>query len=186
MPTLTMPIHMPADVLEALGEFSGHFWSDSFALEPIICDAIRTYIKPAPAAQQQPAPPSEAGYLWKEVFLPEGTWLRACFGRQPYFAVVEGAEIKYGEYAVSPSCFANLYGSGNRNAWKSIWLRLPGSDEWLLADVCRSARKAAIARLHGNGAPAALPGSDTQRKPGSGRSARRRKRRAAKNIPGNP
>jgi hypothetical protein len=58
---------------------------------------------------------------------------------------------------MSPSRFANLQGSGNRNAWKAIWLRLPGSDEWLLADVCRSARKAAIARLPGGGAQAERP-----------------------------
>ncbi|MQA40540.1 hypothetical protein, partial [Rugamonas aquatica] len=100
-----------------------------------------------PPPPQQPAELSEAGYQWKEVFLPEGTRLRASFGRQQYFATVAGAEIKYGKHAVSPSCFANLQGSGNRNAWKAIWLRLPGSDAWLLADVCRAARKAAIARL---------------------------------------
>jgi len=45
---------------------------------------------------------------------------------------------------MSPSQFANLRGSGNRNAWKAVWLRLPGSDEWLLADVCRSAWSKAI------------------------------------------
>jgi len=28
-----------------------------------------------------------------------------------------------------------------------IWLRLPGAEEWLLADVCRSARKMAVALL---------------------------------------
>lgn len=110
------PIRVPSDVLEALGEFTGHFWSDSLALEPFICEAIRNYMKPAPAAQQQPAAPSEAGYQWKEVFLPEGTRLRACFDHQYYFAVVAGAEIKYGEHVVSPSCFANLQGSGNRKA----------------------------------------------------------------------
>jgi len=184
--SLQFPIRVPDDVLVELGEFTGNFWSDSLAREPFVIEAIRNYINPAPPAPQQPAAASEAGYQWKQVFLPEGTRLRASFGHQPYFATVVGAEIKYDGHAVSPSCFANLYGSGNRNAWKTVWLRLPGSDEWLLADVCRSARKAAIARLHGNGAPAALPGSDTQRKPGSGRSARRRKRRAAKNIPGNP
>jgi hypothetical protein len=80
------------------------------------------------------------------VFLPEGTRLRACFGGHHYFAQVEGREIKYGEHAMSPSRFANLQGSGNRNAWKALWLCLPGSEQWLLADVCRSARKAAIAR----------------------------------------
>jgi hypothetical protein len=138
---------VPSNVLEALGEFTGHFWSDSLALEPFICDAIRAYMKPTPAARQQPAAPSEAGYQWKELFLPEGTRLRASFGQKHYFAVVEGAEIKYGEHALSPSCFANLQGGGNRNAWKAVWLRLPGSDQWQLADVFRSARKAAIARL---------------------------------------
>ncbi|MES2347954.1 MAG: hypothetical protein V4641_10345 [Pseudomonadota bacterium] len=60
------PIRVPSDVLEALGEFTGHFWSD--------------------------------------------------FDHQYYFAMVAGAEIKYGEHVVSPSCFANLQGSGNRNA----------------------------------------------------------------------
>ncbi|MFS2004054.1 hypothetical protein ACEN9F_10555 [Duganella sp. CT11-25] len=146
-PPLQFPIRVPSDVLEALGEFTGHFWSDSLSLEPFICDAIRAYMKPTPAVQQQPAAPSEAGYQWKELFLPEGTRLRASFGQKHYFAVVKGGEIKYGEHALSPSCFANLQGRGNRNAWKAIWLRLPGSDQWLLADVCRSARKAAIARL---------------------------------------
>jgi hypothetical protein len=53
------------------------------------------------------------------VFLPEGTRLRACFGGHHYFAQVEGGEIKYGEHAMSPSRFANLQGSGNRNAWKA-------------------------------------------------------------------
>jgi hypothetical protein len=48
---------------------------------------------------------------------------------------VEADQIKYGEHAVSPPCFAHLHGSGNRNAWKTIWLRFPGSDEWLLAEA---------------------------------------------------
>jgi hypothetical protein len=143
------PMYLPSDLLEALGEHTGHFWSDP-ALEDIVCDAVRAWMKPAPAAGQQPAMASEAGYQWKEVFLPEGTKLRACFGGKPWFAIVEGAEIRYGECPISPSCFANLQGSGNRNAWKAVWLRLPGSEEWLLADICRTARRASIARLLGN------------------------------------
>ena len=221
---LQFPIRVPDDVLVELGEFTGNFWSDSLAQEPFVIEAIRNYINPSPPAPQQPAAASEAGYQWKQVFLPEGTRLRASFGSQPYFATVVGAEIRYEGHTVSPSCFANLHGSGNRNEWKAVWLRLPGSSEWLLADVCRSARKAAIARLHEGGAqadrgpaegecapappqpsarqPAArhLPASQTrprpvvgqgsapaaqesgaQRKSGSGRSARRRKRRALKN-----
>ncbi|KQX01166.1 hypothetical protein ASC94_00495 [Massilia sp. Root418] len=153
-----MPVFVPVKMLEALGKFTGNWWSDTYAMEPFILEAIDNYISaPAAQQQQQPAAPSEAGYQWKQVFLPEGTRLRASFGKQPYYATVEGAQIKYGEHAVSPSCFANLHGSGNRNAWKAIWLRFPGSDEWLLADVCRSARKAAIARLLGDPVQADRP-----------------------------
>lgn len=164
------PLRIPGKLLEELGAFTGKFWS-SLALEPIVCDLIRDYIKPA-AAPALPAPsasqaqaaasapaaaaaPADVGYQWKEVFLPSGTKLRASFDRKPYFAVVEGAEIKYGEHAVSPSCFANLDGSGNRNAWKAIWLLLPGSEGWLPANVCRSARQAAIARLFAGDVPQA-------------------------------
>ncbi|KQW93659.1 hypothetical protein ASC94_13730 [Massilia sp. Root418] len=163
-----MPVFIPYDTLEALGNFTGNWWSDTYAMEPFILEAIGNYIK-APAAQQQqqqqPAVPSEAGYQWKQVFLPEGTRLRASFGKQPYYATVEGAQIKYGDHAVSPSCFANLHGSGNRNAWKAIWLRFPGSDEWLLADVCRSARKAAIARLLGEPVQASPLPQETEKPP---------------------
>ena len=161
MSTLHFPIRVPGDLLEALGEHTGVFWSDSLRMEPFICEAIRRYLKPPPAADQQPHVPapapapaqSGAGYQWKQVFLPDGTRLRASFGGKSYFAMVEGAEIRHGDRPMSPSRFANLQGSGNRNAWKAIWLRLPGSDEWLLADVFRCAREAAIARLFG--APAA-------------------------------
>jgi hypothetical protein len=141
-----VPFYLPSDLLEALGKHSGYFWSDP-AMESIMCDAIRAWMNPVPAAPQPSAAPSGAGYQWKEVFLPEGTELRACFGHMSYFGAVVGSEIKYGEHTISPSCFANLYGSGNRNAWKAIWLRFPGSSEWLLADVCRAARKNAIARM---------------------------------------
>ncbi|UGQ47088.1 hypothetical protein [Massilia endophytica] len=160
---VTMPLRVPAELLEELGNFTGYFWSD-FRLEPIICDAIRAYMMAAPGASVQSAAPSELGYQWKELFLPEGTRLRASFGGQPYFAAVEGIEIKYGEQAISPSRFANLQGCGNRNAWKAIWLRLPGRDEWLLADVYRSARKAAIARLRAGGESAAGIGQVEQPK----------------------
>jgi hypothetical protein len=154
MSTLQYPIRMPSDLLESLGEFTGQCWSDSLALEPFICEAIRNYLRPAAAAQAQPAAASGSGYQWKQVFLPDGTRLRASFGGHNYFAQVEGGEIKYGEHVMSPSRFANLQGSGNRNAWKAVWLCLPGNEEWLLADVCRSARQAAIARLIGDGAAA--------------------------------
>ena len=90
MSKLHYPIRVPSEVLEALGEFTGQCWSDSLALEPFICEAIRNYLRPAPAAQAQPAAASGTGYQWKQVFLPDGTRLRASFGGRNYFAQVEG------------------------------------------------------------------------------------------------
>jgi hypothetical protein len=163
MTTLQCPIHLPSDVLEELGTFTGYFWPD-FRLEPVIGDAIRAYMQPAPPAQQQQqqqrAAADDTGYQWKQLFLAQGTRLRASFGGTAYFAVVDGAEIKHADRAISPSGFANLHGSGNRNAWKAIWLRFPGSEQWVLADVCRALQKAGLAQLFGNQTPetkAALP-----------------------------
>ena len=156
MSILYKSVHLPADLLEALGDDAGTLWSDPM-LEPVICDAIRAWLKRTPAVQAQTIAASDNGYQWKEVFLPEGTKLRASFGDEPYFAMIEGAQIKHGGRTLSPSCFANLRGSGNRNAWKAIWLRLPGSEAWLPADVCRSARKAAIARMIAGDAPGTRP-----------------------------
>ncbi|HJV01169.1 MAG TPA: hypothetical protein VJ752_11505 [Burkholderiaceae bacterium] len=149
-------VRLPADVLEALGDHSGHWWSDP-ELEPVIVEVIRAFIKPVSATRQQPA-----------------------------------------------------------------GLRFPGSEQWLLADVCRAQQNAAIARLFGGDAqtavratpPQPVPASrakrtgkpqskpkkkaarpsnmaakvqseDEQRKHGAGRSARR-KRRTRKHVPGNP
>jgi hypothetical protein len=175
MKTLDFPIRVPSDVLEALGEFTGHAWSDSLALEPFICEAIRNYLRPAPAARTQASDSAvvNAGYQWKQLFLPEGTRLRASFGGHSYVAKVEGDVIKYGEQVVSPSQFANLQGSGNRNAWKAVWLSLPGSEEWLLADVLRSARKAAITRLTGDCTHAERPPLKQERRATERRTAKR-------------
>jgi len=60
--SLHFPIRVPSELLEELGAFTGHFWSDSLALEPPICKAIRSYIASQPAqsqAQPQPTAPSD-------------------------------------------------------------------------------------------------------------------------------
>jgi len=76
MRTLYYPIRVPSGVLEDLGKFTGHFWSDTLALEPFICEAIHNHMH----------------------------------------TQVEGNAIKCGEQVMPPSQFANLRGSGNRNA----------------------------------------------------------------------
>lgn len=188
MAVIPHAIYLPSDLLEALAERTGHFWSAP-QNEDVVADAVRAWLQPAPAASaasaappQAPAARPDAGYQWKQLFLPDGTKLRASFGRQPWFAEVEGAEIIYGEHAISPSRFANLRGSGNRNAWKAVWLRFPGSDEWLLADVCRAARIVAIARMFGDDAREAgqliRPARGQRRRKGKGKGKRKSLRRA--------
>ena len=101
----------------AFSKHTGLFWS-GVEIEGAICDALAVAMQPQQAQEQTPEVDAANGYQWKQVFLPEGTVLRASFGRQPYFAVVQNSEIKYGQFSLSPSAFANLQGSGNRNAWK--------------------------------------------------------------------
>ncbi|HJV02386.1 MAG TPA: hypothetical protein VJ752_17755, partial [Burkholderiaceae bacterium] len=159
-------VRLPADVLEALGDHSGHWWSAP-ELEPVIVEAIRAFIKPAAATRQQPAGTDAGGYQWKQLFLPAGTKLRASFGGRPSFAVVEGDDILCDGQTVSPSGFANQQGCGNRNAWKAIWLRFPGSEQWLQADICRAQQNAAIARLFGGDARTAARATPPQPVPAS-------------------
>lgn len=148
MAVLYKSVYIPSDLLEALGDDAGVWWSDP-KLEPIIHEAIRAWLKRTAVAPTEQAAVAESGYQWKELFLPDRTKLRTCFDRKPYFALVDGTEIKYGEQITSPSGFANLFGSGNRNAWKSIWLRFPGSEQWALADTCRTLQTGAMARMFG-------------------------------------
>ena len=80
------------------------------------------------------------GVQWKAVFLPDGTNLRTSHRGQVDFAKVVGHRIVHEEKFVSPSQFANRDGTG-RNAWRCVWLRFPGEEQWELAAHCR-------ARLH--------------------------------------
>jgi hypothetical protein len=148
MSYLNRTIYMPWELLKAFSEHTGLFWS-SIEIEGAICDAIASAMEPQSAKATASALDGATvqGYQWKQVFLPEGTVLRASFGRQSYYAAVEGGEIKYGEFSLSPSAFANLQGSGNRNAWKAVWLRFPGFQDWVRADECRAIRLVVTARL---------------------------------------
>ena len=149
--TPTFPTRIPNELLQELGDFAGVFWCGE-EVEEVICEAIRAYLKRAPEDQaQQPATginsvDTDTGYQWKQLFLPEGTRLRASFGKAPYTAVVQGGQIRCGEQTLSPSAFANLRGGGNRNAWRAVWLRFPDGGQWVLADTCRALQKTAITR----------------------------------------
>jgi len=85
--------------------------------------------------------PAKRGYQWKDLFLPERTEVRMQYsGTYAYANVVDDALICEG-HAVTPSQFAALIGGLGRNAWRDLWLRLPGTRQW---------KKAAYLRLDQN------------------------------------
>jgi hypothetical protein len=92
------------------------------------------------AARGHPATiqlPPMRGYQWKSLFLPEGTALRMFIARKFHYARVEGEHILYEGRAVTPQGFTTACGGRCRNAWRDVWLLLPGERQWYLASVLR-------------------------------------------------
>ncbi|WP_256077588.1 hypothetical protein [Massilia sp. YIM B04103] len=77
------------------------------------------------------------GFQWKNVFLPDGTFLRTSYCDTVEFAKVHGNRIVSDDAeSLTPSLFANRRVKG-RNAWRFVWLRFPGAEYWVRADNCR-------------------------------------------------
>ncbi|MYM82171.1 hypothetical protein GTP44_09430 [Duganella sp. FT50W] len=114
-------------------------WADD---EPDGDDGARTFTKPpllAPAAvaTSVTATAVSRGYQWKQVFLPNGTELRAIHAGRSTYAKVEDEQILSDGAPTTPSRLANLRGCGTRNAWRTVWLRFPGAPRWRRAADCR-------------------------------------------------
>jgi hypothetical protein len=77
------------------------------------------------------------GYQWKTLFLPEGTELRISFERENFYARVEGDAIIYQGRPVSPRQMAISVAGEGRNAWREIWVLLPGERKWYPATLLR-------------------------------------------------
>ncbi|MFD2368100.1 hypothetical protein [Pseudoduganella sp. GCM10020061] len=81
---------------------------------------------------------SKRGFQWKTTFLPEGTSLRTSYLDTVEFAKVIANRIVTDDgEAVTPSQFANRLTKG-RNAWRFVWVRFPGDEQWIRADNCRA------------------------------------------------
>ena len=84
----------------------------------------------------------EGFYQWDKLFLHNGTRIRMnCKGRNHYGEVRDG-EIVFEEEVYSPSRLASkIAGGTNRNAWRDLWVRERGSEQWVLADDLRRQAK---------------------------------------------
>jgi hypothetical protein len=78
------------------------------------------------------------GYQWKSLFLPSGTKIRVAIRRKISHAVVEGDHILHNGEEVSPAQLVNHLAGCTRNAWKHVWLLLPGETRWKLAETMRT------------------------------------------------
>lgn len=119
---------------------------NQLGLEPweIVEEAIDDWLaKNEPGAIPMP---QIAGVQWKKLFLPNGTVLRTIFNGKNYHCRVDDDELLYEGKATSPSRFANMVGGLRRNAWKVIWVLLPETRTWQLADDLRPARPIRTAR----------------------------------------
>lgn len=112
--------------------------------EEVLCTLIRKWLagpasEPGNRADAAADAAGSKGYQWKQVFLPEGTELRATFQGRSTYAKVENEKIMRDGESITPSQLANANGCGTRNAWRAIWLKFPGASKWELAAGCRSA-----------------------------------------------
>jgi hypothetical protein len=77
------------------------------------------------------------GYMWKELFLPDGTQVRMKYKGKWFYAEVTGDEFLFEGDALSPSQYASRVTQSNRNAWRDVFIKRPGDSGWTLADTLR-------------------------------------------------
>lgn len=78
------------------------------------------------------------GYQWQNVFLPNGTEVRMTYRGTATHAEVRHERLCLGEDSMTPSEFAKRVANNtNRNAWRDIYVKFPGTGAWKFADDLR-------------------------------------------------
>ncbi len=145
--SLPIPLHLPHHVLQGLIDRTREGWFGP-KTEAVVCKLIQDWIARSGARPELPEDEHDAtpnavhdaskGYQWKQLFLPNGTELRATFCGKSTYAKVQDEVIISDGAPTTPSRLANASGCGTRNAWRAIWLRFPGDRTWKLAAACRA------------------------------------------------
>ncbi|NVM78783.1 hypothetical protein FHW83_004613 [Duganella sp. SG902] len=129
---LPPPPILPATVFTELCSYlreSGSTLSPSEAL----IKAVQLWI----AKGRADAIPAQ-GYQWKQLFLPEGTRLRMQVRECWHTAAIVGDELIYKGNPTSPHQMARQAAGDGRNAWREIWVLMPGHKQWANADRLRA------------------------------------------------
>jgi len=155
---MTMPISLELHQQLLLAAIQSDFKKEAWEIG---ATAIRDWL--ARHAPDTFAIPTTSGFQWKHVFLPHGTLLRTVFNGKNFHALIEGDQIRYEGAVTTPSRFAHAVGGVRRNAWKVIWILLPDTSTWKLADELRPRRKAG-ARKNQDGRTSFLTGKSRSRR----------------------
>ena len=103
-----------------------------------VTDAINCAIKQWIDAERTVKMPIR-GYQWKELFLPHATRVRMQFSGRWSYADVMDDDLIYQGRRVSPRQMTIAITGNGRNAWRDLWIRLPGEKHWTCAERLRSA-----------------------------------------------
>jgi hypothetical protein len=123
---------------DLLLELSNHLRlsESNYSFSEAMAAAIHGWI----AADQQQRPqavPHSRGYQWKSLFLPDSTELRMTCAEANFYGHVTGDDIIFEGRSVSPRGMTLAIAGDGRNAWRDLWIKLPGERTWKTALCCR-------------------------------------------------
>jgi hypothetical protein len=89
------------------------------------------------------------GYMWRHgksrLFLPHDTEIRMEYRGKDFCAKVNGDQIIYDGNPVTPSALAKqIAANTSRNAWRDLWVKFPGDDDWRLAQDLREGHEGVL------------------------------------------
>jgi hypothetical protein len=139
MPNISVPIS--TDIFIGLVDFLREKNSPRDPLE-VIESAIAYWTDNADWKEEILSPVGVAtGYSWKALFLPSGTVLRLRYESEYHYAKIEGDKLVYhGAPIRSPNQFALEVTGGARDAWRDVWIKRPGDEDFVVANSLRSTR----------------------------------------------
>jgi hypothetical protein len=82
--------------------------------------------------------------VWKEVTIPGGSEVRMLYQGEQHYASVKNGRIVDEDGEFSPSSWAAKITSTARNAWRDLWFKLPGSKDWVPAEMLRQRARRAL------------------------------------------
>jgi hypothetical protein len=104
------------------------------AATEVLVHALRHWM-----AAEQEATVAACGYQWKSLFLPDTSRVRMHVGGQRFYAAVVGDQLMFEGHPVSPRQMTLAIAGEGRNAWRDLWICMPGEKNWTPAARLRRA-----------------------------------------------